>query len=327
MRRWLKMGLSALIGAGALTASVLPGAAADLETVHFVYDWPSADFELIPVVAAQEQGFYKDAGLKVDVVFPPDSQTTGRMLATGDGDIGFETTTDVVFAATQGIPIVSIGLYSQSNNWGLFGRPGEPVSLDTLKGKKIAIFTDSWTKAMMPFVLKAAHLTDSDVQLIIAQDNDISLLLSGKIDIATNTSNYAIPEVQAAVHKDPTMLIGPDAGIPDTPIWTYTASRKWLETHGDTAKKWLAATKKGMEWASAHQDEAVALFAKAYPQAGAADYSKSGWAETVPLLKGKNGYMMQSDQDWLPIANALKATGQIKTVLPADKYYTNDYLK
>ena len=67
---------------------------------------------------------------------------------------------------------------------GLFGRPGEPLPLDDLKGKSIAIYTDSWTKAMMPFVLKAAKLTEDD--LIIAQDSDTDLLLAGKIDIAAD---------------------------------------------------------------------------------------------------------------------------------------------
>jgi NitT/TauT family transport system substrate-binding protein len=37
--------------------------------------------------------------------------------------------------------------------------------------------------------------------------------------------------------------------------------------------------------------------------------------------------MMQEDKNWLPIAQALKDTDQIKEVLPASKYYTNELLK
>ena len=321
--------LGLIAGAAMLTGATAwrPAAAEDLTPVRFVFDWSSADFELIPTVIGQQKGFYKDAGLKVDVILPPDSQTTGRMLAVGQADIGFEATTDVIFAAEQGIPVVSIGLYSQSNNWGLFGRPGEPVTLDTLKGKSIAIFTDSWTKAMMPFVLKAAHLTDSDVKLIIAQDTDTPLLLAGKIDIATNTTNYIIPGVQAAVHKDPTSLVGTAAGVPDVPVWTYTASRDYLAKHGDVARKWAQATIKATEWAVDHPDEAAAIFTKAYPDAGTLDYNTLGWKATAPLMKGPNGYLMQSDAQWLPLAQAMKDTGQIKDVLPASKYYTNEVLK
>lgn len=301
--------------------------AADLTPVRFVFDWTSADFEMIPTVIGQQKGYYEAEGLKVEAILPPDSQTTARLLAVGQAEIGYEATTDVVFGAAQGVPIISIGVYSQTNNWGLFGRPGEPVTLDALKGKSIAIFTDSWTKAMMPFVLRAAHLTENDVKLIIAQDADTPLLLAGKVDIATNTSNYLLPEVQAAVHKDPTGLIGPAAGVPDVPVWTYTASTDYLAKHGDVAKKWMRATIKATEWAVDHPDEAAAIFTKAYPDSGTLEYNTLGWKTTVPLLKGPQGYMVQTDQHWLPIAQALKDTDQIPAVLPASKYYTNELLQ
>jgi NitT/TauT family transport system substrate-binding protein len=320
--------MTATAGLFALAAAMTgtPAAAADLTTVRFVYDWASADFELIPTVIGQQKGFYEAEGIKVEVVFPPDSQTTARLLAVGQAEIGFEATTDVVFGAAQGIPITSIGLYTQSNNWGLFGRPGEPLSLDNLKGKSIAIYTDSWTRAMMPFVLKAAKLTEDDVKLIIAQDSDTNLLLAGKIDIATNTENYLVPQVQETLKQDPTSLIGPAAGAPDVPVWTYTASTDYLASHGDVAKKWMRATIKATEWAVDHPEEAAEIFTKAYPEGGSLAYNIGGWKLTAALMKGKAGYMAQDDSHWLAIAQALKDSDQIKDVLPAAKYYTNELL-
>lgn len=310
-----------------ITANVGPASADTLTPIRFVFDWPSADFELIPTVIGQQKGFYKDEGLEVQVILPPNSQTTARLLAVGQADIGFEATTDVVFGAAQGLPITSIGIYSQSNNWGLFGRPGEPVTLANLKGKSIAIYTDSWTKAMMPFVFKAAGITENDVKLIIAQDSDTPLLLAGKIDIATNTSNYLIPTVVTQTGKEPTSLIGKDAGVPDVPVWTYTASTDYLAKNKDSVKKWMRATIKATDWAVQHPDEAAEIFTKAYPEAGALAYNTLGWKITAKLLKGPDGYMKQNDNHWLPIAQALKDTGQIKEILPMNKYYTNEMVE
>lgn len=321
--------VSATAGLLALAAALnaVPAKAADLTTIRFVYDWPSADFELIPTLVGQQKGYYEAEGIKIDVIFPPDSQTTARLLALGQAEIGYEATTDVVFGASQGIPITSIGLYTKSNNWGLFGRPGEPLSLDNLKGKSIAIYTDSWTKAMMPFVLRAAKLTEDDVKLIIAQDSDTNLLLAGKIDIATNTENYLVPQVQETLNKDPTSLIGRAAGVPDVPVWAYTASTAYLAAHGDVAKKWMRATIKATEWAVDHPQEAAEMFIKAYPESGSLAYNLGGWKLTAALMKGDTGYMAQEDKNWLPIAQALKDTDQIKDVLPGSKYYTNELLK
>jgi ABC-type nitrate/sulfonate/bicarbonate transport system substrate-binding protein len=91
-------------------------------------------------------------------------------------------------------------------------------------------------------------------------------------------------------------------------------------------KAFLAATQKGMVWASAHQKEAVADLLKLYPSSGSADYTAVGWQVTVPLLKGPNGYMIQSDAQWTGIAQALADTKQIPKVLPPSSYYTNEYL-
>jgi NitT/TauT family transport system substrate-binding protein len=322
--------LAASTAAGALMlgmGATAPRAhAADLTKVTLAYDWVTPDFELIPTAVAQAEGFYKDAGLDVSTIFPPNNSTTVRMLAAGQGDIGFDPVTDVIFAVAQGIPITSIAVYSQSNNCGLFGRPGEPVDLSTLKGKKIGIYTDSWTKAMMPYILKKAGVTENDVQQIIATDDDIPMLLTGKIDYATNCANYALADVIPTIHKEPTMLLGPAGGMPDVPVWNFTVMKAWGKAHPAVVKAWLAATKKGMEWASAHPDEAVADLLKLYPAAGSKDYNAVGWKATIPLLKGPNGYFIQSDAQWTAIAKALADTKQIDRALPASEYYTNDYL-
>jgi putative hydroxymethylpyrimidine transport system substrate-binding protein len=234
--------------------------------------------------------------------------------------------TDVVFAAAQGIPVTSIAFYSQSNNWGLFAPPREPIDLSALKGKKIGIYTDSWTKALMPYILKKAGVSESDVQQIIATDDDIPMMLSKKIDYATNCSNYALADVLPTLKKEPAMLIGPAVGVPDIPVWDYATTKNFGTAHPDTVKAWLAATQKGMIWASTHQAEAVADLIKLYPSAGSVAYNAVGWKVTIPLLKGSAGYMTQSDEQWTVIAQALADTKEIPKVLPASSYYTNDYL-
>ncbi|TIW01898.1 MAG: ABC transporter substrate-binding protein [Mesorhizobium sp.] len=82
----------------------MPAAAEDLTPVRFVFNWSSADHAITPVAVGIEKGFYKDEGLKVDVILPPDSQTTARLLSVGQADIGFEATTDVVFGAVRLAP-------------------------------------------------------------------------------------------------------------------------------------------------------------------------------------------------------------------------------
>lgn len=310
----------------ALMAGMVPAKAADLTPVRFVYDWPVADFDMVPIVVGQEMGFYAKHGLKVDVLFPPDAQTTARMLATKRADIGFEATTDLIFAANQGVPVVAIANFTQSNSWCLIGRPNEPIDITKLKGKSIGIFTDSWTKAMMGFVLKKANLKDTDVQQIIATDDDIPMLLTKKIDIATNAAAYGLAEIVDGAHEQPTLACNDAIGVPNIPVWAFTAAPDWLKSNGATAKAWLAATADAIDWSVAHPKEAAALFTKAYPPSGSNNYNLIGWTYTAGLMKGPDGYFKQSDQQWSVLAESLKDIGQIPEVKAPATYYTNDYL-
>lgn len=316
-------GCSSSSGGGGAAAKNASG----LSTIRLVYDWPGVDFEAVPIAVGRKQGFYAKHGLNIDFVLPPNNATTVKMLAVGKGDIGFDTTTDVVFARAAHVPIVSIGNYSQDNNWGLVAKPGTTIDLSRLRGKSIGVFTDSWTKAMMPYVLKAGHVSASDVKQIIFASDDLSPMLANKINIATNTTNYAVAQVQSATGKKPSIMLATKFGAPNVPIWVYTATSSWLSAHGSEARAFLAATKQALAWSIAHPQAAVNDFTAVYPKNGSsAKYNLDGWLATIPYLKGGYGLLTQRASEWTQVVNALKSVKLLSASYPASTYYTNKYL-
>ncbi len=301
--------------------------AAALTSLRLVYDWPGIDFEAVPIVVGQKMGFYKKAGLDVSIVIPPDNATTVKMIATGRGDIGFDTTTDVVFARNAGIPVLSIANYSTSNDWGLVAAPGKRINLKDLKGKSIGIFTDSWTTAMLPYLLKAAGVTASQVHEVVFGSDDIAPMLAGKIDLSTNTLNYAVAEVENGTGKLPTTLLGTKFGAPNIPIWVFTAMAPWLNQHGSEAAAFLTATRQAFAWSIAHPAQATKDFIAAYPKNGSTwKYNLVGWEQTIPALGTPSTMMRQTASEWSKVPNALKAVKLVKSVAPASTYFTNKYL-
>jgi ABC-type nitrate/sulfonate/bicarbonate transport system substrate-binding protein len=324
--RYRRIHLLAALVAGLLATLASLRASAEPMSVRFVYDWPVADFGMVPMVVAQQRGLYQKHGLKVDLLFPPDAQTTARMLATGRADIGFEAATDLVFAANQGVPIVAIANFTRSNSWCLIGRPGEPIVLTQLKGKSVGIFTDSWTRAMMAFVVKKAGLREGEIREITTQNDDIPLLLAGKIDLATNSAGWGVAEVMDHLHRQPTLACNADIGVPNIPVWAITAANPWLQTHGAAVQAWLAALAEAIDWSVAHPAEAAQVFTHAYPSAGSLNYNVIGWSYTAHLMNGPGGYFKQDDEQWRVLAGALRDTGQIAAVKPPSVYYTNAYV-
>ena len=323
------------LGLSASALAVGPSAgAAPTTSVTFAYDFPGPDFELTPVVVAQDLGYFRAAGLKVNVVFPPDTSTTTKMLTTGEANIGFLTTTDMGVAVNAGAPVLSVANYSMRNNWALFAKPGTKLTpqnlTSALKGKRIFSYGDTWTEAMLPFVLRYAKLSTSQVKIITdPTGNDLTDLLAGRVDISTSTTNYEIPGfVGSGTKGTEVQLLGTRVGAPDIPIWVYAVTRSYAAAHGATVKAFLSAVKKATVWAVAHPAAAAADFSRAYPKSGYTNaYNALGWKLTLPFLTNASGqYFTQTNAQWTTLATALKSIKLISSVPAPSTYYTNKFL-
>jgi NitT/TauT family transport system substrate-binding protein len=314
-------------GSSSSTEAPSSSAAAEPTAITLSYDWPSVDFEAVPIVVAQQKGWFAEQNVTVELIFPPDPASSAKVLATGTSDMAFLTTTDIVFSADKGLPITSIGNYTMANNWGLFSKPGTPISIDTLKGKRISTYGDSWTKAMLPFVLQTAGLTDEDVEEVVV-DWDLPLLLKGKIDIATNTTNFLIAGVQDETGEDPEYILAKDHGAPNVPVWVWAANTEWLKDNGAAATGFMAAIAKATKWACENPEEAATMFGDAYPDSGYSfSYNRIGWTDTCHYTQNADGaYFTQTDAQWTDLAGALEGIGQLDAVKAPSAYYTNEYL-
>ena len=298
----------------------------DLKPVRLVYFWPVQGFLLIPIVVAQKHGLYAQHGLSVSIELPPDAQTTARMLAVGQADIAMEPRTDVVFAANIDLPLISIANYDQHNSWCVVGRPGQEIDLKSLRGKRIGIFTDSWTAVMMRMLFDRTGVSNSDdVEQIITQFEDMPLLLAGRLDLATNTAPFAVAESVTGTGKRPNLACADRTGIPDIPVWSFTATPEWLKHHDTEARAWLAATKEALTWSVTHPAEAAKLFAETYPLVDSPLYDDVGWAATLPYLGGSGELLRQTDASWAELAAGMQRAGLISKILPLSTYYTNAY--
>jgi NitT/TauT family transport system substrate-binding protein len=309
----------------AATASPQPRAQ-KLTTIRMVQEWPVADGFWIPWIVARDKGWYKDAGIDLQIIPPPTVADTVKFLGTGRADIGFTTILDVIFAKAQNAPITSIGAYSQSNNWGLIGRQGEKISVAGLKGKTVGIYNDAWTKAQLSIMLESANLKLSDIKMVAAASDVVPLLLAKKVDVATGVTNAEASEVRTVGKQKPTMLLAKDYGVPNSPIWLIAANTGWLQKNPALAKTWFKVTKRALTWSIAHPSDAVKMFEKAYPKAESYAYALDQWKATIPLFKSPGGYFHQDDAQWSKLLPALVKQKLITKALPPKSYYTNTYL-
>ena len=318
--------LAAALAATAALGSGRSAAAQKLTTIRMVQEWPVADGFWIPWIVARDKGWYKAAGIDLQIIPPPTVADTVKFIGTGRADLGFTTILDVIFAKEQGAPIVSVGAYSQSNNWGLIGRQGEKFTVADLKGKTVGIYNDAWTKAQLSIMLRSAHLTLSDIKMVAAASDVVPLLLAKKVDVATGVTNAEASEVRTVGKQKPFMLLAKDYGVPNSPIWLIAANTSWLQKNPQLAKTWFSVTKRALAWSIAHPSGAVKMFEKAYPKAESFAYALDQWKATIPLFRSPGGYFHQTAKQWSGLLPALKQEKLIKKALPPSSYFTNAYL-
>ncbi|MFO1168333.1 MAG: ABC transporter substrate-binding protein [Rhodoblastus sp.] len=139
----LSRSLKAVAAAIALSALAhTPLRAAELSKVRFAY---LKTLELMPFFYGQEKGYFKDAGIDLELIAVPGGPAVGAAIASGSADIGYSALTPMLIAREQGQPFkffMSME-YEQSPDrlWGYMIATAKSgiKSMKDLAGKTIAV--------------------------------------------------------------------------------------------------------------------------------------------------------------------------------------------
>ncbi len=332
--RLLAAGIGAAALVTALGACAGPSddpAAEDLTSIRFIQEWPVPDGFWIPWVVAQDQGFYEDAGLDVEIITPPNVSATMQFLGTDQADLAFTTSVDIVTARSQGVPVVGIGTYGTNNNWGLMSDTAEPIEPADLAGKLVGTYNDAWSNAQLSIMLGSVGLTISDVTLVTADSSTVALLVEDKVDVITGITNAEGSELESLGVTDYSIAYSKDFGAPDAPVLMLAGNEEWLAAHPDEAKAFMEATIRGLNYARENPEEAVQIFMDTYPDAQSVEFTELQWTATAALF-GDEGYevtaadLEQSDEVWQSLVDVSVEYDLIDEAIPVEDLFTNDAL-
>src|SRR5215813_6710617 len=189
---------------GTMTAALVVGAtvatAADTP-VTFQLNWmaggPNAGFE-----AALAEGFYKEAGLDVTIVQGNGSANTAQLVANGRAQLAYADAVAVSQLIAKGAPMKIVATIYQSNPNEVDALKKAGIrSLKDLAGKKVGIPAGSSQATMLPLLLKANNLRESDLTLMnMPLQSMVPALLQGQVDaILGSVDSYRIQlEAQGA---------------------------------------------------------------------------------------------------------------------------------
>src|SRR5262245_41663574 len=273
--------------AAAPSASAVPSG--PIGTVRLALDWtPNTNHTGFYV--AQANGWYKDAGVDLKIL-PYGTTAPEALIAAGQTECGISFQDALTFAAAGGAPIVSVMAILQhtAQEIAVLGSSDiqRPSQLD---GKTYAGFGYPNEVPTLQAVIKADG-GKGDFKSVTLDTAAYEALYAKRADFVITFSAWEGLEATERGIDLRTFKFG-DYGFPDFYQVVLACDPRWLAKNPDLAKRFVAATVRGFQFASDSPDEAATLLVQQNP--GVFDASpESPKASQEFLSTGK--YLVDTD--------------------------------
>lgn len=216
----------------------------------FTPQW-SAQAQFAGYYVAQEKGFYKQAGIDVEIIHPSVTQSAMSRIRNNESHATTLQLVQAMDIIDNGIPLVNILQTSMNNALVIASRRNKnPL---TQKGAKVGIWNAGFGQIAICMSIKEGL----DYQWIPYASN-INLFVSGAIDATLAMSyNEYYQLVQAGfIPTKNNVYRFCDHGYNVQEDGVYM-SRDYYMKHREQAHRFAAASRKGWEWAAAHPEETL----------------------------------------------------------------------
>ena len=300
------------------------------QTVTVVLDWtPNTNHTGIYVALAN--GYFKEAGLDVQVVQPPEDGAV-TLVASGKAQFGvsFQDSLAPAFAGDSPMPVTAVAAIIQHNTSGIVSRAGE--GMDTprgLEGKKYATWDLDVEKATIRDVMAADGGNFDLVELIPSTVTDeVSALQSGSVDAIWIFYGWAGVACEVAGLDTDYFEFADIDPVFDYYTPVLIGSNAWLEENPDAARAFLAALSKGYTYAAEHPAEAADILMEAAPELKANSalvYASQEYLAGEYIADAARWGEFDGER-WAAFFNWLNENDLMEQKLDPDFGYTNDYL-
>ncbi|MDP4099294.1 ABC transporter substrate-binding protein [Paenibacillus sp. P96] len=212
---------------------------------------------------AQEQGFYEEEGLAVDIIPGGPDIVPEQQVANGAATIGVDWVASLLAHQEQGLPLVEIAQVFQKSGLVLVSK--KEAGIDTaaaLKGKKVGNWMGGNEFEVLALFDKYGLDPNTDLEFT-KQGFTMDQLLSGEMDAASamTYNEYQIVLEQGIPASDLNVIDMNEEGVAMLEDNLF-ANRDWLEANKETAAKFVRASLKGWQYAIDNPEEAVDMVMK-----------------------------------------------------------------
>jgi putative hydroxymethylpyrimidine transport system substrate-binding protein len=305
--------LSTIVVTLAFLSAASPLMAQDKLTV--LLDW-FVNPDHAPLIVAKEKGFFKAAGLEVELIAPADPSLPPKLVAAGKADLAVSYQPQLHVQVGQGLPLIRIGtLVSTPLNSLVVLRDGPIKKIADLKGKKVGFSVGGFEDALLQSMLVTHGLTLNDVELINVNFSLSPALIAGKVDAVIGAfRNFELNQMD--IIKRPGRAFFPEEeGVPAYDELILVAKKD--KVNDPRYRRFLDAVENAVTSLINHPDDAWKLFIKNDKKLDN-ELNRRAWRDTLPRLALRPAAF--DKVRYQRFAAFLKKQGLIKKVLPVSDY-------
>lgn len=225
------------------------------ERLVFTPQW-TAQAQFAGYYVAQEKGFYKDAGIEVEIVHPTATLSAMNRISRNESNATTMQLCQAMEIIDSGTPLVNILQTSMNNAMVIASRRNmDPLSQ---KGARVGI----WSVGFGQLAICMSVKDNLDYEWVRFANN-VNLFIKGAVDATLAMSyNEYYQLVQAGYQLDSTNVYRfRDHGYNVQEDGVYV-TREYYRKHKETARKFAEASRRGWEWAAEHPEETLAIVMK-----------------------------------------------------------------
>jgi NitT/TauT family transport system substrate-binding protein len=312
----------------ALLFTVVASSAAAQEKLKVRLDWTPWGAHA-PVHLAAQKGWFKQAGLDVDVEDGNGSVTTVQLVGAGNFDVGHASLAPMMIARDKGLPVKAIANFVRKNDIGLLVPRGTMKTPKDLLGKKIVFTAGSLEAPFLDSFLAAGGLKREQVELInVEAAAKVPTYAAARADGVFSTVPFVQPAVEASRASD--AILFSDYGL-QFPSFGLVSSEDKIKSRGPAIRRFASIVSGAWEYiANGHEEEAAQAIVAQRPQAKldpkilrAQINALKSYFPTAATQGQPMGVMAEAD--WVAGIKTMASVKLIKEGKAAE-FYTNDLL-
>lgn len=254
--------------------ALIPVTRAEKPRILFGAQWlPQAQFAGYYV--AQDQGFYAEAGINVEIIHPTTTVNTLEYLTSGQADVVSLFLITALNARFDGVELVNIAQLSQHSAIMFVSRKDSGLErIEDFEGKRVGVWLSGFQE--IPYSLMSDKGTDVEWVPILSS---VNLFLMGGLDAMTVMwyNEYKRIYLSGIDHEELNtfFMADYDYDVPEDGLYVLGKTRKEKE---DELRAFTEATLRGWEYAAYNREYTLELVTQLMREANIpASYAHQRW--------------------------------------------------